>query len=443
MTAAPPAGAPRRARTDQLTSAWLVAALVVMAVGLAARGALPQPLWTMVHVVALGVLSNGILQWSWYFARALLHLPAGDRRAGRDATVRVVAFNVALVGLVAAMWTASTWGTVTAAGAVGAVIAWHGLALVQAARTRLASRFAVVVRYYVAAAAFLVVGCVLAGFVTVAMFASGAPAWLVAARDDVTLAHALVNVGGWVGLSMAGTLVTLGPTMLRTRIDPAAVASAVGALPWLAGGIAVAAGAACAGWMPGIGLGLLVFAVAAAVGVVVPLLRVARVQAPRSYATWTTTAGLAWVLVGLVVVASGAVTAPDAAALRDANLPWLPVLGAGGLGQVFVGALTYLMPVVIGGGPQAVRTGMAVLEAGWPLRAALRNAALALVAVTVAGGQGPRTLWWALVLACFAVDVVAFALAGARQARARRAALAVPSPGPAPVPGTTSGDPDE
>ncbi len=420
MTATAPGSAPRRARTDQLTSAWLVAALVVMAVGLAARHVLPQPLWTMIHVVTLGVLSNAILQWSWYFARALLHLPAADARSTRDARRRSVAFNVALVGLVAAMWTASTWGTVVAAGAVGAVIGWHGLAMLLAARTQLASRFAVVVRYYVAAAGFLVVGCVLAGFVTVAMFSGGAPAWLVAARDDVTLAHALVNVGGWVGLSMAGTLVTLGPTMLRTRIDAGAVSAAVGALPWLCGGVLVAAGAACAGWMPGIGLGLLVFAVAAALGVVVPLLRVAREKAPRAYATWTMSAGLAWVLVGLVVVAGQAFLARDATALRDADLRWLPVLGAGGLAQVFVGAMTYLMPVVIGGGPEAVRAGMAVLEVAWPLRVTLRNAALALVAVPRATGL--VTVWWVLVLACFAGDVVAFALAGARQARARRAA---------------------
>lgn len=412
--------APRRARTDQLTSAWLVVALVVMAIGLAARHVLPQPLWTMVHVVTLGVLSNAILQWSWYFARALLHLPGADRRSSRDARRRSVAFNVALVGLVAAMWTASTWGTVAAAGAVGAVIAWHGLAMLLAARTQLASRFAVVVRYYVAAAAFLVLGCALAGFVTVAMFSVGAPVWLVAARDDVTLAHALVNVGGWVGLSMAGTLVTLGPTMLRTRIDPGAVSAAVGALPWLCAGILAAAGAACAGWMPGIGLGLLVFAVAAAVGVVVPLVRVAREKAPRAHATWSMSAGLGWVLVGLVAIAGQAFLACDAAALRDADLPWLAVLGAGGLAQVFVGAMTYLMPVVIGGGPEAVRAGMAVLEVAWPLRVVLRNAALLLVAVP--GADGMATTWWALVLACFAVDVVAFALAGTRQARARRTA---------------------
>lgn len=412
----------RRARTDRLTSAWLVAALVVMALGLAARGVLPQPLWTMIHVVSLGVLTNGILQWSWYFARALLHLPADDKRSGRDNTVRDVAFNVALVGLVAAMWTASTWATVAGAGAVGLVIAWHGLALLHAARTRLASRFAVVIRYYVVAAGFLVLGCVLAGFLTVAMFAAGTPGWLLGSRDELTLAHALVNVGGWIGLSMAGTLVTLGPTMLRTRMDPGAVERAVAALPWLAAGILLAAAAAVGGVLPGVGVGLLAFAAAAAVGVVVPLVRAAVLTSPRTYPTWTLSAGLAWIVVGILVVAAHAFTAPDAAALRDANLPWLAVVGAGGFAQVFVGALSYLMPVVVGGGPDAVRVGMAVLETAWPLRVALRNAALALLAATTPAGGALSTAWWALVLLSFAVDVVLFAIAGVRQAKVRRAA---------------------
>jgi len=415
----------RPARTDRIVSVWLVVALGVMAVGLAARGVLPQPLWTMVHVVTLGVLTNGILQWSWYFARALLHLPAGDRRAGRDHVIRDVAFNVSLVGLVAAMWTATTWGTVAGAGAIGVVIAWHGLALLRAARTRLASRFAVVIRYYVVAAGFLVVGCVLAGFLTVAMFSAGAPAWLLAARDDVTLAHAVVNLGGWIGLSMAGTLVTLGPTMLRTRMDPAAVEHAIAALPWLTAGIVVAAGSALAGFVPGVGIGLLAFAAALVPGVGLPLVRAAVARSPRGYATWTASAGLAWVVVTVAAMALHAFAAPDATALREANLPWLALLGAGGLAQVFVGALAYLMPVVVGGGPGPLRVGMAVLEAGAPLRAAVRNTALILLAVAAAttdDGTAPQTAWWVLVLLVYAADVALFAVAGARQARARRTA---------------------
>ncbi|WP_337062114.1 multicopper oxidase domain-containing protein [Kineococcus sp. G2] len=428
----PAAGRPRRRRTDRFTTLWLLAALVTTAVGLTAPGALPQPFWTMIHVVALGVLTNAVLQWSWYFARALLHLPAADARAGRDNAVRSVAFNALLVALVAAMWVGSAWATPVLAGAVGAVIAWHGLALLRASRTRLASRFAVVVRYYVVAAAFLVLGCVLAGMLTVALFATGAPAWLLAARDRLTLAHALVNVAGWLGLSMAGTLVTLGPTVLRTRMAPDAVERAVAALPWFTGAILLAAASATAGWVPGIGVGVVVYGGALVGGVVVPLVRAASATTVRSYPATTLAAGLAWLLVGLAAVAVNAFTSADATELRTANLPWLPLLGGAGLAQVFVGALTYLMPVVIGGGPAVVRRGVAVLESAGPLRWAARNTALLLLAVASGAGGAPRALWW-LVLACFAADVVLFARAGARQARARREAAAAGPPGPEPV----------
>ena len=419
--AAPPRR--RRPRTDRLASVWLVAALVIAGIGLVSRSALPQPLWTLVHVVTLGVLTNAILQWSWYFARTLLRLPDDDPRAGRDAVIRTVAFNVVLVGLFAAMWTARTIAVVAFATGIGAVIAWHGLALLRAARTRLVSRFAVVVRFYVAAAAFLVVGSALAGIIAVAMLDPTAPAWTVDLRDRLTVAHALVNVGGWIGLSIAGTLVTLGPTMLRTRIDPHAVNLAVRALPLLVGGIAVAAVAAIGGIMPGVGIGLLLFVAALIPGIAVPLVRTALAKSPSTYATWTMTAGLAWVAVAVTAVSVGAFAAPDAGALRASNLPWIAVLGIGGISQVFVGALTYLLPVVVGGGPAALRAGMAVLETGWPARVAVRNTAIGLLAVTGTTGTDLSTWWWALVLLTFAADVVLFAVAGARQVRVRRAAL--------------------
>lgn len=414
-------------RTDRLTSVWLVAAIVLAAIGLVSRSALPQPLWTLVHVVTLGVLTNAILQWSWYFARTLLRLPDDDRRAGRDAVLRTIAFNIALVALFAAMWSGNAPVTTVLATVIGLVIAWNGLAMLRAGRTRLASRFAVVMRFYVAASAFLVVGCGLAGLISVAMLDPTAPTWLVDLRDRLTVAHAVVNLGGWVGLSIAGTLVTLGPTMLRTRIAPDAVARAVSALPWLVVGIGTAAVAAVVDRPVGVGLGLLVFAAALVPGIALPLVRTALAKAPSTYATWTMTAGLAWVVVSLSAVAIGAFLSPDATALRTASLLWIAVLGIGGIGQVFIGALTYLLPVVVGGGPAALRAGMAVLETGWPARVAVRNAALGLVATTGASGTDLSTWWWALVLVTFAADVVLLAVAGARQVRARRAAPEPPA----------------
>ena len=106
-----------------------------------------------------------------------------------------------------------------------------------------------------------------------------------------------------------------------------------------------------------------------------PLIRTALAKSPHTYATWTMTTGLGWVVVSLFAVALATTMSPDAAAVLTTTLPWVAILGAGGLGQVFIGAMTYLLPVVIGGGPRALRQGMAVLETAWPLRLTVRNAA--------------------------------------------------------------------
>ena len=120
---------PRVPRTDRATSVWMCAAAACAAITIVARGRIPQNLWTMIHLVTLGVLSNGIFQWSWYFTRALAHLAPDDRRAGRDNTVRIIAFNLSLLVLIGGMWAGLWHATVTGATVVGAIAAWHGWAL--------------------------------------------------------------------------------------------------------------------------------------------------------------------------------------------------------------------------------------------------------------------------------------------------------------------------
>lgn len=406
-------------RTDRLTTVWMALALVCMGVTVVGRVSLPQPLWTMVHVVTLGVLSNGILQWSWYFTRAVLRLPMTDHRVGRDNAIRILLFNAAIVLLTIGMWRQLSWLTVTAAGAVGAIIAWHGLALVSCLRTRLGNRLSVIVRYYAAAAGFLVLGCVFAGLVTVAMFGHAAPAWILTARDDLTLAHALVNLLGWVGISILGTLVMLGPTMLRGPLTGYAVPFAKTALPVIAASVLLAVVGALCGMTVLVGVGLVVYAAAAMIGVLAAVLHVAIVKSPRAYATWTMTGGLLWGVVAISAVAINAFTTETTAGLREADLPWLTVIGAGCLAPIFVAALTSMMPVVIGGGPSAARVGIGVLETAAPVRVIVRNAALLLIATAPDGPAGVRIAWWLLVLLTFAVDIVLLALAGIRQAHAR------------------------
>ena len=403
---------PRVPRTDRATSIWMCVAAACAAVTIVARGLIPQNLWTMIHLVTLGVLSNGIFQWSWYFTRALAHLAPDDRRAGRDNTVRIIAFNLSLLLLIGGMWSGVWHATVTGATVVGVIAAWHGWALLTASRERLASRF--------------VVGATLAGFVTAAMFDANAPAWLASARDRLTVAHALAGVAGWVGLTMGGTLVTLGPTAMRTRMDPRAVSFATSALPLWVGALLVAGAGTLAGSMRVASVGLLVVVGAAALGVGVPLCRAALAKGPAEYGAWSLMLGAAWILVAGAGASLRAFEGADATGLRAAFLPWLPILGAAGLGQLFVGAITYLMPVVIGGGPSAVRVGVGVLEAGAPIREAARNvAAVFALAVASLGGVSAERLTiaaWVVLLATYVVDIVLMARCGVAQARVKRAA---------------------
>lgn len=422
---------PRVPRTDRATTIWMCAAAVAAAVTIVARGRIPQNLWTMIHLVTLGVLSNGIFQWSWYFTRALAHLAPDDRRAGRDNTVRIIAFNLSLLLLISGMWSGVWYATVTGASIVGAIAAWHGWALLTASRERLASRFAVIIRYYIAAAFFLVVGATLAGFVTAAMFDTDAPAWLSEARDRLTVAHALAGTAGWVGLTMGGTLVTLGPTAMRTRMDPRAVSFATSALPMWVAALLVAGTGAVAGSMRVASVGLLVVVGAAALGVGVPLVRVALTKGPAEYGAWSLMLGAAWILIAGAGASLRAFEAADATGLRATFLAWMPILGAAGVGQLFVGALTYLMPVIIGGGPSAVRVGVGVLEAGAPIREAARNVAaiLALAVASLSGTSAERLTIaaWVVLLATYVIDIVLMARCGVAQARAKRAAASSPT----------------
>src|SRR5690606_30462630 len=106
------------------------------------------------------------------------------------------------------------------------------------------------VRYYLVSAALLTVGAALG-----AIIAHGD------AAPQLVLAHSLINVLGWVGITVAGTVVTLWPTILRTRADEAAATGAARALPLLAAGVLVAAIGAAFVLLPLLALGLAVYLV--------------------------------------------------------------------------------------------------------------------------------------------------------------------------------------
>ena len=415
-----------RQRTDTFTSIWMIIAVAMALVTLVVKNRMPQPLWTMIHLVTLGVLSNGIFQWSWFFARSLARLSADDPRARRHNTIRILIFNACFLLLFVSMWLGWMVGTMIAATGIAAVAAWHGAEMLSVLRERLASRFVIVVRYYVCSASFFVLAALLASFVSATMFSPSIPEALVAMRDRLTLAHALSGVAGWVGLTIGGTAITLGPTILRTRMSPDAVSWGVRVLlPWCLSLLLAIAGALL-GLMPLVGAGILAVGTCAIVGIVYPYAKVLRNKGPREYSAWSFLLGLLWISVGVCALGVASLFVSTPSQLRVLTLMWLPIIGIAGFAQLFQGALSYLMPVVIGGGPSIVRIGIAIIDWQYSLRLGLRNGALILELFLFFTSESSsvqvlRTAGWLLVIATFVIDVVIYAKTGITQAQARRA----------------------
>jgi len=343
---------------------WLGALVVVVV----AHPFLPAPRWLMVHLLLLGAVSHAILVWSRHFAETLLRTVSADRTAE---SIRLGSLNAGAVLVVLGVVTERWPLTVAGATAVVTAVLWHGAALVVALRKALPSRFDVTVRSYVTAACFLPVGALLG-----TLLARGLPdLW----HERVKLAHAMVNLLGWVGLTVVGTLLTLWPTMLRTRLPDGAEQATRRALPLLAGSVLVAAGGAVVGTRVLVALGLAGYL--AGLGVVaLPMVKAARGKPPSSYATWSVLAGMVWLVCSLASLAVTVVASPSWRVVDDRFSALTPLLSAGFGAQVLLGALSYLVPVALGGGPGAVRAATTALDRAAAFRVVLVNAGL-LVAV--------------------------------------------------------------
>ena len=367
VPAPPPPTRGFRAVRELPTLLWLGLGLAAAA----GQTALPLPRWLLVHLLLLGAITHAILVWSQYFSFALLRSRPryGERRAE---TVRLLLANggAALV-LVGVPLGAAALAVVGAAALIAAV-GWHGAQLARRARASLPGRFGRVIRYYLAAAALLVLGAGLG-----ALLASGH------GRPGLGLAHALLNVLGWMGLTVAGTVVTLWPTMLRTRADEHAAAGATRALPALVAGALLAAGGAALQQPAIVAIG----ATGSLVGLGVigaGLGRTALRARPRGFAALSVGASLLWWAGAVAALAIGA----GVAAATGSGLPavqrlvdaLVPLLVAGFAVQVLIGALSYLLPVVLGGGPGAVRAGTAALDRLGAPRVLVANTALAVAA---------------------------------------------------------------
>jgi nitrite reductase (NO-forming) len=342
---------------------WLVALLLVAL----DHRFVPESGWLLVHLLLLGAVTNAILVWSAHFADALLKR-AGPGGRHRQAAVLVV-LNLGVLATVTGVLT-HTWGAVLAGAVlVGVAAATHCVALVLQLRAALPSRFGATVHYYVAAAAALPVGAGLG-----AVLARGLGD---RAHGRVLLAHLTVNVLGWVGLTVLGTLLTLWPTILRTRIATGAERLVARALPVLVVGILVTLAGVLAGVLTVAAAGLATYLVGTVV-TLAPLVTAARQRPPASYAAWSVLAGVAWLVVALFWLVASVATAPDWAHAGEVGHAVAVPLAAGFASQVLLGALSYLVPVVLGRSPARTRAATEVLDRAGAARVVVANLGLAV-----------------------------------------------------------------
>lgn len=326
-------------KASKPVSVWMFALFIV----LMTHRWIPESLWLMVHMVTLGLITNSILVWSQHFTEALLKHKLPDS-ARPVQLARIYTLNasmvVLMVGVVFSLYPLTVLGSV----GVGATVTWHGVALLQQMRAALPARFGVTIRYYIAASWLLPVG---ATFGALLAYDGLSASW----HGRLLLAHEAVNLLGFVGITVVGTLMTLWPTMLRTVMVPDAVARSTRALAGLCAGLGLTVTGALTGltWLAV--AGLLLYAAALAL-VLALMVRTTTAKKPSDYATFSVAAGMIWLTAGVLFSAYLVATSPfDSLTLR----PVTPMFVAGFLAQTLLGAMTYLLPARMGGGPKAVR----------------------------------------------------------------------------------------
>ena len=384
-------GASSRRRRHSVAAGLIAGYLVAAVCVVVAHRLVAMPQWLALHLLVLGAASNAVFVYSRHFAQALLH---ARPESERPAHVRLAGFNLGAVAVLTGMSAGLPWVAVAGAVTVIAAVVTHTASLVDMARTAsLSGRLRIVVWYYVAAGTALAIGATLGG-----LLAGGAvrsTRW----EEALLLAHAHLNLLGWLGLVVVGTLFMLWPAVLRTRMADSAPRCARQVLVIIVIGLTMAvAGELLSGlftpahWPAAVGMAGYAAGVTYSLR---PLVAEMRAKPPRTAAPLALLAATGWLLAALAVDVVGlALGGATAAGLLGRLL--VPVLGIGVIAQVLTGALTFLLPVTVGGGPVGNRRMTEVLEYAWLPRSLFANLGVLLLVLPTTGG--PRVLAWTLVV---------------------------------------------
>ena len=309
---------------------------------------IPNSGWLLVHIVTLGLITNSILIWSQHFTEALMKIKIPDEHRGTQVR-RIFILNagilVLMVGMIGQLSVPGLYAaTVVGALIVGTMVAWHALYLLKQVRQALPSRFGVTIRFYITAALMLPLGAAFGAMIAY-------PNLKGTLHSQFLLAHEVVNVLGFVGITVVGTLVTFWPTMLRTKMVDKALTHSLRALYLMCGGLVLTLVGSMFGMRPLATAGLVVYLIALLI-VAWVMVRTLRTKRPNEYPPMSVGMGFIWLIVGVATTAYMVATTPFAQLDVRAVTP---IFVVGFLLQVLLGAMSYLLPQLMGGGPAVVR----------------------------------------------------------------------------------------
>lgn len=343
---------------NALVIIYLIAALISGLVQGSGEGG--EPAWLTVHLFLLGAVTNAIITWSDHFVSALLWARSQDRR--RQMLI-VSILNIGIVGVLISVSHHIQWMVIASAALIISVISFYLRGIGSLVKKSLNKRFKGVIAFYQFAALFVLVGIVLG---VVDSPKSDSDLW----QPRVTLAHLHANLLGWVGLTIIGTLVTLWPTVLRTQMDPGAIPKAKLGLKFLTVGTLGAIGGALFNqpWLASISIA---FYLVGLVVTLAPAVLLLRRRLPDRSSAWMMLTGVLGLMALLIADSVAFLILHSSEKILSAIETHLVLVFTLWLLPILLGALTYLLPVVLGRGPALNRQLEVTLNLGWKWRLSL------------------------------------------------------------------------
>ncbi|MEI6294455.1 MAG: hypothetical protein WCO95_00195 [Actinomycetes bacterium] len=343
--------------------------LLALIIGLPWIGGSGDPKWILVHLLLLGAITNLIFVWSSHFTATMLRLPQEADR--KRYLVRVIILNLGVISVIVGKVQERKFLMAFGAAAVVISAGLHVRSIqIQIARA-LPTRFKTIPRFYIVSALFLILGGVLGG-----LLSQGPKGEF---KYRLLVAHYSTNIFGWIGITIAGTLITFIPTMLRTQLPEKAEKHGYKSLPWLVGSVLAIDTGTLTNVRAIAVLGILTY-LGSWVYLLSPHLRlIIRQKNPFSFLS--TIAALIWLLISLISLAIDVVGNDKWKVVSTRTESLIYILGIGFALQMGLGALSYLIPAVLGGGPTNARQNVSVSDRLKVTRLILHNVGLGLLAL--------------------------------------------------------------